>query len=183
MPKKKPSERAYARLTRHERQAIERMLDRGKGCREIAREIGRAPGSDPVVRGARATRSPSALSPTPSTPSLAPWRSLPRTASCRRRPWPPCARSACGCTSSRGAAPRARPPGRARGASGRARTSGRARRPPRYRLRRIEPPQRCLFPSWRVIACGVPWEYVMIQLRWRESNGWTTDKARVGRFS
>lgn len=44
MPKKKkPSERAYARLTRHERQAIERMLDRGKGCREIAREIGRAP--------------------------------------------------------------------------------------------------------------------------------------------
>lgn len=44
MPKKKaPSERAYARLTKHERQAIERMLDRGKGCREIAREIGRAP--------------------------------------------------------------------------------------------------------------------------------------------
>lgn len=31
MPKKKPSERAYARLTRHERQAIGRMLDRGKG--------------------------------------------------------------------------------------------------------------------------------------------------------
>lgn len=44
MPKKKaPPERAYARLTRHERQAIERMPDRGKGCREIAREIGRAP--------------------------------------------------------------------------------------------------------------------------------------------
>ena len=44
MPKKKaPSERAYARLTRHERQAIERVPDRGKGCREIAREIGRAP--------------------------------------------------------------------------------------------------------------------------------------------
>lgn len=44
MPKKKaPSERAYARLTKHGRQAIERMLDRGKGRREIAREIGRAP--------------------------------------------------------------------------------------------------------------------------------------------
>ena len=49
MPKKRgkggkgPSERSYARLTRHERQTIERMLDRGRGCREIAREIGRAP--------------------------------------------------------------------------------------------------------------------------------------------
>ena len=44
MPKKKaPSERAYARLARHERQAIERMPDRGKGCREVARGIGRAP--------------------------------------------------------------------------------------------------------------------------------------------
>ena len=35
--------RSYARLTRHERQTIERMLDQGKGCREIAREIDRAP--------------------------------------------------------------------------------------------------------------------------------------------
>lgn len=44
MPKKKaPSERACARLARHERQAIERMLDRGQGCREVAREVGRAP--------------------------------------------------------------------------------------------------------------------------------------------
>lgn len=33
MPKKKaPSERAYARLTRHGRQAIERMPDRGEGA-------------------------------------------------------------------------------------------------------------------------------------------------------
>ena len=39
----KPPERSYARLTRHERNTIERMLDRGKGAREIAREIGRAP--------------------------------------------------------------------------------------------------------------------------------------------
>lgn len=37
-----PSERSYARLTRYERQTIERMLDQGKGCREIAREIDRA---------------------------------------------------------------------------------------------------------------------------------------------
>lgn len=37
-----PSERAYSRLTRHERNSIERMLDQGKGCREIARELGRA---------------------------------------------------------------------------------------------------------------------------------------------
>ena len=47
MPNKKgrraPSDRSYARLTRHERQTIERMLDRGRGCREIAREVGRAP--------------------------------------------------------------------------------------------------------------------------------------------
>lgn len=39
----KPPERSCARLTRHERNTIERMLDRGKGAREIAREIGRAP--------------------------------------------------------------------------------------------------------------------------------------------
>lgn len=44
MPRrKKGSGRAYARLTKHERQTIERMLDRGKSAREIAGEIGRAP--------------------------------------------------------------------------------------------------------------------------------------------
>lgn len=43
MPGRRPSGRSYARLTRHERQTIERMLDRGKGCREIAGELGRAP--------------------------------------------------------------------------------------------------------------------------------------------
>ena len=40
---KSPRERAYSRLTRHERNAVERMLDRGKGAREIARELGRSP--------------------------------------------------------------------------------------------------------------------------------------------
>lgn len=63
MPKKKaPSERAYARLAKHERQAIERMLDRGKGCREIAREIGRAPSTVANdVQRHRFVRSPPAL--------------------------------------------------------------------------------------------------------------------------
>ena len=41
--RKGPPERAYGRLGRHERNAIERMLDRGKPCREIARELGRSP--------------------------------------------------------------------------------------------------------------------------------------------
>ena len=40
---KAAKERSYSRLTRHERNSIERMLDRGMGCREIARELGRAP--------------------------------------------------------------------------------------------------------------------------------------------
>lgn len=56
MPKKKaPSERACSRLARHERQAIERMPDRGKGCREVARGIGRAPSTvaDAELPGAR----------------------------------------------------------------------------------------------------------------------------------
>lgn len=35
--------RSYARLTRHERNEIQRALERGRGCREIAREIGRSP--------------------------------------------------------------------------------------------------------------------------------------------
>lgn len=41
--RKVPPERAYARLTRHERNEIERLLDRGGGCREISRALGRAP--------------------------------------------------------------------------------------------------------------------------------------------
>lgn len=44
--------RAYARLTRAERNSIERMLDRGESCRSIARELGRSPStvSDEVAR-------------------------------------------------------------------------------------------------------------------------------------
>ena len=65
MPKKKaPSERACARLTKRERQAIERMPDRGKGCREIAREIGRAPST--VANEAERRR---LAPPTPSSPA------------------------------------------------------------------------------------------------------------------
>lgn len=45
MPKKRkePSERSYGRLTRSERNDIERMLDQSKSCRETAAEIGRSP--------------------------------------------------------------------------------------------------------------------------------------------
>ena len=38
-----PAERSYGRLTRSERNDIERGLDRGDSCREIARSLGRAP--------------------------------------------------------------------------------------------------------------------------------------------
>lgn len=71
MPKKKaPSERACSRLARHERRAIERMPDRGKGCREIAREMGRAPSTvaDEAERRRLAT-SPRALRGEPAPPS------------------------------------------------------------------------------------------------------------------
>lgn len=35
--------RAYGRLTRHERDTVQRMPERGASCREIARELGRSP--------------------------------------------------------------------------------------------------------------------------------------------
>lgn len=41
--KKAAAERAYGRLTRGERNDIERALDRGRSCREIAAGIGRSP--------------------------------------------------------------------------------------------------------------------------------------------
>ena len=87
MPKKKaPSERACSRLARHERQAIERMSDRGKGCREVARGIGRAPST--VANEAERRRlatSPRALrgEPAPAAGELA--AACPRLAS-----WPRC---------------------------------------------------------------------------------------------
>ena len=39
----KAAPRAYGRLTRHERDTVQRMLERGASCREIARELGRSP--------------------------------------------------------------------------------------------------------------------------------------------
>ena len=39
----KAGPRAYARLTRHERDSIERGLERGDSCRKIAADIGRSP--------------------------------------------------------------------------------------------------------------------------------------------
>ena len=35
--------RAYGRLTRHERDTVQRMLERRASCREIARGLGRSP--------------------------------------------------------------------------------------------------------------------------------------------
>ena len=39
----KAEPRAYGRLTRHERDTVQRMLERRASCREIARELGRSP--------------------------------------------------------------------------------------------------------------------------------------------
>lgn len=39
----KAAPRAYGRLTRHERDTVQRMLERGASCRRIARELGRSP--------------------------------------------------------------------------------------------------------------------------------------------
>ena len=39
--------RSYARLTRAERNSIERMLDRGESCRAMARELERSPSTVP----------------------------------------------------------------------------------------------------------------------------------------
>ena len=39
----KAAPRAYGRLTRHERDTLQRMLERGASCRQIARELGRSP--------------------------------------------------------------------------------------------------------------------------------------------
>lgn len=36
----KAAPRAYGRLTRHERDTVQRMLERGASCRQIARELG-----------------------------------------------------------------------------------------------------------------------------------------------
>ena len=43
MSRPKPSGRSYGRLTRHERNTVERMLDRSRSAREIAAELGRSP--------------------------------------------------------------------------------------------------------------------------------------------
>lgn len=91
----KSSERAYARLTRHERQTIERMLDRGKGCREIAVELDRAPSTVAnEVQRHRFVTSPRALrgEPAPAAAELA--ASCPRLGS-----WPRCCN---GCAKRRG---------------------------------------------------------------------------------
>lgn len=89
MPKRKkgrraPSERAYARLTRHERQTIARMLDGGRSCREIAAELGRAPSTvaNEVARH-RFVTAPRALAGEPAPADL--------SGACERlQRWPRC---------------------------------------------------------------------------------------------
>ena len=43
MSRPRPSGRSYGRLTRHERNTVERMLDRNRSAREIAAQLGRSP--------------------------------------------------------------------------------------------------------------------------------------------
>ena len=38
----KAAPKAYGRLTRHERNTVQRILERGASCRQIARELGRS---------------------------------------------------------------------------------------------------------------------------------------------
>lgn len=81
--------RSYARLTRAERNSIERMLDRGGSCRAIARELGRSPStvSDEVARH-RFVTSPKSMAGEPAPENLG--ETCPRLAG-----WPRCCN---GCT-------------------------------------------------------------------------------------
>ena len=76
--------RSYARLTRAERNSIERMLDRGESCRAMARELGRSPStvSDEVARH-RFVTSPKSMAGQPAPEGLG--ESCPRLAG-----WPRC---------------------------------------------------------------------------------------------
>lgn len=76
--------RSYARLTRAERNSIERMLDRGESCRAIARELGRSPStvSDEVARH-RYVSSPKSMAGEPAPEGIG--EACPRLAG-----WPRC---------------------------------------------------------------------------------------------
>ena len=89
--------RPYARLTRAERNSIERMLDRGDSCRAIARELGRSPStvSDEVARH-RYVTSPKSMAGQPAPEGLG-------EACPRLEKWPRCCngckrRGGYGCT-------------------------------------------------------------------------------------
>ena len=81
--------RAYGRLTRHERDTVQRMLERGASCREIARELGRSPST--VSAEVSSHRFVTAPKPTRS-PRLAAWPRCCngcgryRALGCKRRP-------------------------------------------------------------------------------------------------
>lgn len=90
-----PSGRSYARLTRHERQTIERMLDRDRSAREIARELGRAPSTvTKEVERHRFVTSPRAHRGEPAPDARALAAACPRLGS-----WPRCCN---GCAKRRG---------------------------------------------------------------------------------
>jgi len=105
MSRPRPSKRSYGRLTRHERNTVERMLDRNRSAREIAAELGRSPST--VTREVAAHRyvtAPRSRYGEPAPAGLS--GACPRLSS-----WPRCCN---GCSHRRGygggaGAPRARP--------------------------------------------------------------------------
>ena len=98
----KAAPRAYGRLTRHERNTVQRMLERGASCRQIARELGRSPStvSSEVAshrfvtapRGRRGERVDTGTDLSAACPRLAAWPRCCngcgryRAVGCKRRP-------------------------------------------------------------------------------------------------
>lgn len=98
----KAAPRAYGRLTRHERDTVQRMLERGASCRRIARELGRSPStvSSEVAshrfvtapRGRRGERVDASADLSAACPRLAAWPRCCngcgryRAIGCKRRP-------------------------------------------------------------------------------------------------
>lgn len=98
----KAAPRAYGRLTRHERDTVQRMLERGASCRQIARELGRSPSTVcsevashrfvTAPRERRGERVDASADPSAACPRLAAWPRCCngcgryRAIGCKRRP-------------------------------------------------------------------------------------------------
>ena len=94
MSRPKPSGRSYGRLTRHERNTVERMLDLNRSAREIAAELGRSPST--VTRRWRRT----ATSPRRARATASPRPPADLSGACPRlSAWPRCCN---GCSHRRG---------------------------------------------------------------------------------